>query len=540
MTRTKETTPPTGQVVAPFFVADSAVITLGDLWSAVHRYLARVAAVFLAVVALAFGSLYVWPRTYSSEAKLFIKIGRDTATLDPATSASGQAINVLESRQNEINSILEVMRSRELAERTVRRIGADVVLEGRLPVEGDGPENPSFAANAATAAKEWLSLASSWLPRDPISNEEKAVIALQDGMSIGSTRSSSIATISYETETAEAAKHILEVFLEEFGKLHLEVQKTRGSFEFFEDAVAKSDAKVRAESVKLRDAKVRVGAASMDGKRKLLEDELASIRLEMVRARSAVAEAETRAASLKETLTSVPERVVAQETNGIGNAGVENMRDRLYQLEITEAELNSKLSADHPRMVALRKAREDSQKILGSTKDARKHVMTAINTVRQQLEVSLLSEDATLQAARARLRALTEQEQDCLQRIVAFNQDEIELAELQRNVQTAEAAYISQLGRLEQTRTNRDLEEQQITNVNVYQAASLSQKPTSPKKPMVLGLGVAMGMFLGVSTAIVSHASDRTLKTRGDIEAAFDAPVLVNIPKTQWLASRWR
>ena len=540
MTRTKDAPTQTLAPMAPFFVPDSAVLTLGDLWKAVRRFMGRAVAVFLSCVAIAFASLYVWPRTYSSEAKLYIKIGRDTATIDAATAAAGPAINVLESRQNEINSILEVMRSRELAERTVKRVGAETILEGKLP-DPEGATSPATSTNSVQALiGEWVSFATSFLPSDPISKEEQAIHALGSSMGIGSARSSSIATVSYESKSPEAAQKILSAFLDEFSRLQFEALKSKGTLEFFEKAVAQSDMKVRDHSEKLREAKKRVGAASLDGKRKLLEDELAAIRLEIVKTRASLAESTHKAASYSEKLIDMPEKIVSQETNGIGNAGVENMRDRLYQLEISEAEAKSKLSPQHPRMVALKKAREDSEKILGSTKDARTHVMTSINEVRQQLELSLLSEQANLDSLSAKISTLGQQEQDCLNRIAEFGKEEIELTALQRDLQTADAAYHSHYSRLEQSRIGQELEEQQITNVNIYQPASLSLKPTSPKKPMVLGLGAIFGMFAAVSVALISHAADRTLKSREDIESVLQAPVLANIPKSQWLASRWR
>ncbi len=63
-------------------------------------------AVFTVLGTLATLALLITlPNVFESESMLYIKIGRGTVAIDPATSASGSHISLMDSRQTEINSV---------------------------------------------------------------------------------------------------------------------------------------------------------------------------------------------------------------------------------------------------------------------------------------------------------------------------------------------------------------------------------------------------------------------------------------------------
>lgn len=69
------------------------------------------------------------PRTYRSQTKLFLRLGRENATLD-ATATLGQnpVVALPPTRDNEINSVLEILKSRVLLEKVADRVGPAVIL----------------------------------------------------------------------------------------------------------------------------------------------------------------------------------------------------------------------------------------------------------------------------------------------------------------------------------------------------------------------------------------------------------------------------
>src|SRR6476660_4459756 len=72
-----------------------------------------------AVLAL-FGTLLM-PRSYYSEARLFVRFGRENQ-VDP-TASGGQMVALYESRESEINSLIEILKSRAIWDRVVEELG---------------------------------------------------------------------------------------------------------------------------------------------------------------------------------------------------------------------------------------------------------------------------------------------------------------------------------------------------------------------------------------------------------------------------------
>src|SRR4051794_19804906 len=86
-----------------------------------------IAFVAMAVVALV-GTLLM-PRTYVSEARLFVRFGRENQ-VDP-TASGGQMVSLYESRESEINSLIEILKSRAILDRVVAELGPGLVLYGK-------------------------------------------------------------------------------------------------------------------------------------------------------------------------------------------------------------------------------------------------------------------------------------------------------------------------------------------------------------------------------------------------------------------------
>jgi hypothetical protein len=61
-------------------------------------------------------------------------------------------------------------------------------------------------------------------------------------------------------------------------------------------------------------------------------------------------------------------------------------------------------------------------------------------------------------------------------------------------------------------------------------AASLPQYPTAPKRPMVIGVGAALGLMLGVVIAAAREMKDTSLKNLKDVRAYTQMAILGSVP----------
>src|SRR5262245_24553379 len=74
---------------------------------------------------------------YRSEAKLFLRLGRENATLEPtATLGQNPVVAAPPSRDSELNSAQSLLTSQPLLEKVVDKLGAGL-LRGQLPQPGE-------------------------------------------------------------------------------------------------------------------------------------------------------------------------------------------------------------------------------------------------------------------------------------------------------------------------------------------------------------------------------------------------------------------
>src|SRR5437868_12515154 len=96
---------------------------------ALVKHKKKVAACLLLVMGAASAFILLGPRAYISQAMLLVRLGRENATLDTTTTlGNAPVIAVPQNRENDINSVIEIIKSRILFEKVVDTIGPDVIL----------------------------------------------------------------------------------------------------------------------------------------------------------------------------------------------------------------------------------------------------------------------------------------------------------------------------------------------------------------------------------------------------------------------------
>jgi Mrp family chromosome partitioning ATPase len=84
--------------------------------------------------------------------------------------------------------------------------------------------------------------------------------------------------------------------------------------------------------------------------------------------------------------------------------------------------------------------------------------------------------------------------------------------------------------KLEQARVNDALGRDGISNVKVAQAATFVGKPSSPKKPLLLALGLFAALGAALAIPFVTEIFDETLRTTDQVESELGLPVLLSFP----------
>ncbi|MEZ6114219.1 MAG: hypothetical protein R3C99_24885 [Pirellulaceae bacterium] len=495
---------------------------------AMWRHRKKAVITFVAVLVATMVALAVYPRSFDSESKLFVRLGRESVTLDP-TATTGETIPVSESRENEVNSILEVLRSRGLAEKVVDRLGPSVVLGAELE-EGGGTQEAVVAGSPRAQVGGAVAWAKLWIePAGPIDDREKAIIELQK-LYVERPKKSNIIVVSYQTSSPELAQRIVSTVVDVYRDEHVRINRTPRSYEFFKSQEALLAKQVEERAASLRDAKNSMQLASIDGKRLLIETDImeTTTRLRVLEADLEATQA--RVDSLDESLVKLPERVTAEEVSGHPNVALDNMRDTLFSLELREKELLAKYQEEHPLVISTRQQLAESRRIVAELPAERTQSTSKINPARESQELKLLDERTKQNALLAEVAELREHQGRLLAELETLNGDEVQLRELQREFDIAETNYRVYQGKLEQARITQAMEADRISNVTVTQEATISRRPASPKKREVAALGLVLAALSSVGVVMLAEASKRTFRTAEQIERMLELPVLIRLP----------
>ncbi len=482
----------------------------GTLW----RHKGKGLVTFAVIAAGTAAIIFYWPRSYRSEALLFVRLGRDSVTLDP-TVTTGQTIALNETRETEINSILEILKSRALAEKVVTAIGPDLIL------------NREASTGAASQTPEWLWAALDKLPKldpVPVTDHERAATRLENELDVWLPKKTSVIGVRYQAASPEAAQKIVEAVLETYRAEHVLMHRSEHSYTFFDEQKRLLRDQLNAAYAALSGAKNQVGLTSIEGQRLTIQQQTSAIETEAVSAQAELAASQARAAALKRELAEVPAREVTQDVVGFSNEGADKMRDTLFQLQAKQSELQAKFAANHPELVAVNEQIKRMQATLDAQPVQRTQSTTAVNPGHQQLELSSLTEQAAVASLQARVKDLDAQHVAALERAKALNAAEIAIDQAQRQVELTEASYRTYSEKLEQARIDQQLESEQISDVNVIQPASYVAKAATPNRPLVAGLGLVLALASSVLVCFWADAGgDSHAPAPDDIPRAPDS-----------------
>ena len=112
---------------------------------------------------------------------------------------------------------------------------------------------------------------------------EKAIRKLANKIEVSSKTNSNIIAINVRAESPGLAQEITDALTGVFLREHLRVNRTPGSYEFFEEQVDSVLAELTAATAAQRDKKNEYELVTVEGKRDILEQQLREINLAALR-----------------------------------------------------------------------------------------------------------------------------------------------------------------------------------------------------------------------------------------------------------------
>ena len=431
------------------------------------------------VFAAAFGVNYVWPPTYESVASIRLTRGREAVGTDTTVLKSQASIAMVQMTQHDVNSEIEMIRSRNVLQK---------VAEG---IDMSPKETSALRAlyrkikRAYVEALYYLRLKARPTPM------QAAVELLSDAIEIEPVRDSFVLEIKCRLGAPDAAHAVLARLLDVYKEERVALFANKESFPFFVEQLARVRESLTEAQQKLRAFRQESQVTSLDVERQLLLEEYTELKRLLVQL------AETEEVSKVVSEEAADAAIIAALSRQTNSPVVTEMQMRLLELLNDRNRMDENLGPKHPSIVAV-----NSQIV-----EAKARLDEAIKTTRQVAE---------LKAERAEGRLLE------------LNQLMAELENLEREVEIQATALESYAEKVEESRIKDAMAKAQISNVRVASTPTLPVDPVRPRKLLNLVFGLVAGIVGGLALAFFFDYLDHGIKTPEDIECYLEIPTLAS------------
>lgn len=507
-------------------------INLNTIWKSVvqRRYLFAL----IVILGLAFTTavFVLLEKQYESEARLFVQLGRSSVGLDPTATTSG-TISVMDSRETEIRSIVDLVGSRGVAEEVVRRVGTERILDSKF----DFIELPSIsgllAGNRPSSEDPLTAQYSEGRSAEQQQAFELAVKKFsQDLLSVKSEKKTSVVTIFCKASSPELAKLLADTTVAVSRELHLKISYVAKSNPFFEDEFERKSQQLETLESERESFLNERHVLSIEAKR-------SQTQAVIDRLTNKVLDTESELVSLEEELSTLrSELAETEEMVDLPNTGLESLSrsgadQSLIQLKGELADLRTRYKDDHYRIRQLLSRISEVEDEINKRGETRTENMQRRNPVFESLQLSI-SQKVALRTAKSRLLEHLQKELTGHQEmLVVLNQDQRKANELDRSIDIARAAVYDFAEKRRQSEVLAKLNEQQISNIEVASEGSYVTKHVFPKASLIFPLGLVGSLSLATLLTVLRDPKKTAPSSTMEVERNVGVPVLVRLPRVR-------
>ena len=465
-----------------------ADIHLADYWAIiVKRRRLVVICLVAAVVAGVLGTVLSRPK-YS--AKAVLDVVRQAASPVPFAAGQGDGAPASEFLPSQI----QLMQSREIAERVVRR----------LNLLSDPDFNPSHYSEFRVDPKGQV-------PKPTDAEIVDAALEVQGWVDVTIMRGTSLVEISAAAPSPELAAAIPNAVADSYIDWNIESRfKLIGqSSSFLASQIEQAKAEIEAKEKELLAYGRQKEIVSVDASTNPSLQKLESVNRDLA---TAVGDRVAREARYDELRSAAPETLAESSSSLVGSLRIE-----LQRLEREYAEKSNVYKPEWPAM----------QQLKSQIEEGRQNLRVAITEGASKAVQAARSEYLTALRREQSLRAMTRTEQSA-----ALDQGSSAVAykNLRVEIDTKRALLDNLLRQQGETEVISRLREDQLTSIRIVDRALPPVEAFEPSLKKNLTVALFLGLVLGVGLAIFLSYLDRSLRTPEEVERLVGLPPLGVIP----------
>jgi uncharacterized protein involved in exopolysaccharide biosynthesis len=479
-------------------------LSIRDGASALFRRRALVLVTFIAVVAGTAFVTYLLPNKYESRMKILVKNQRVDVAITPQATGGAPVGVDNEISENEINSEIELLTSRDLLTQVAKDTGL------------------------AQAGSSWF-----WKKQVPEAERiEKAANDLAKDLLIIPVKKANVISISYSANSPEVAAAVLKKLGDLYLEKHLQLNHPTGASDFFKDKADQYETQLHDSEKQLTEFQQNNNLVVLAQQKDLTLQKTAEAKSKLLESDAAVNETTNRITRIQQQLAVTPKRIITQSKSIPAQYSAERLNTMMVELQNRRTQLLTKFRPDD-RLVRevdeqIRTTREALAKAESQTSTEQ---ATDLNPLRQTLETELSRVRLEQIGAQARRDTLAAQLRDYEGSLKKLEGDTTKHDDLQRQLKESEENYQLYARKREEARIADELDRQKITNVSIAEAPAVPRIPSSPNRPLNLVLGVFVAAFLSLGSVFSAEMLGDTIHSPRQLEALTGSAVLATVPE---------
>ena len=449
---------------------------------------------------------------YSSEMKIMVKRERVDPVVTP--EATSQPQFAPEVTEEELNSEVELLKTRDLLEKVVRECGL---------------QDQGVSAWSKILARFGTHTVSERTPRtDP--QVPRAVNSLQKKLSVEVMKKTNLILVSYESSDPVFAARVLNILADLYLQKHLDVHRPSGALDFFHQETQRYRKGLAEAQARLVEFNRNANVISSQFEKEAALQKFTEFESNRRQTEGAIAETQQHISILEKQLTSIPIRMVTQVRKLDDAALLSQLRTNLVSLELKRTELLQKFAPTYRPVQELDAQIAQSRAALAEADKLQLHEETTDrDPVHLMISSEMVKAKAELAGLQARAEATAQSVQKYRENARSLESKEIAQSDLLRTVKAEEERYLLYLRKEDEARISDTLDRRRIINVAVAEAATVPAFPSN-HRTMTLLVGVLLAATLSFGMAWISEFLDPTFRTPDEVRAFLNVAVLAALP----------
>ena len=458
---------------------------------------------FYAPIILGLFLYFVGRPTYLATAKVLISSFQESAGQGDLDQTNSQNPTPLATKQEVINSELEIIDSAELADSVIQHFGVQSLFPHSNFLRPDGSVDMDAARNAVGGA-----------------------------LSAEVVKNSNVILIHYEASTPEQARDILKWIVIAYQQEH-NAAFTVPVATFLDSQLATMDRHI--QEIDSDEASYKTAHKIFDAaqQRQELLQAMNDTRNSAAQLRSHADEMRSRIAALQAVLGDTPESVQSYTESEQSDA-VTHAQSQLLDLEVQEKQLETRYNDTSIPLQTVRAQISAIQTFLADqNKKFTGSVRTSRNPLYDEIEAEIVRAKVQLEPDEARAAVLDQQIEDMTHQLTDLEQAQIYIDALERaRTSTADALHTYRQRQV-QAQLQEQLTSQQATSIRVIQDATSANHRYKPRLSHYLLLSAGLGFMVSLVGAAIIFATRNTFIVPESLEQTFKTPVIASLPERQ-------